>query len=117
PSVIGQIRGGKLRALAVTSLKRSRSMPDVPTVSERGFPGFEAGSWFGFFAPVGIAPAIVAGLNRAVNDIVADPAIEAKMVQEGADPAGGTPEQFRAFIRREYEKWRDVTRESGAAAE
>jgi tripartite-type tricarboxylate transporter receptor subunit TctC len=117
PSVIAHIKAGNLTPIAVSSVKRSRSMPEVPTVAESGFPGFEAGSWFGFFAPVGIAPAIVAELNRAVNEIIADPAIEAKMVQEGADPVGGTPDQFRAFIRREYEKWRDVIRESGATAE
>ena len=111
PSVIAHIKAGSIVAVAVTSAQRSRSMPDVPTVSERGFPGFEAGSWFGLFAP---AP-IIAELNRATNEFVADKATQARLIEEGADPAGGTPEQFGAFVRREYEKWRKVVQESGAS--
>ena len=115
PSVISQIQAGKLRALAVTSVKRSRSMPDVPTVSERGFPGFVAGSWFGFFAPKGTPLLVVAQLNRAVNEIL--PSLEAQMIREGADPVGGTPEQFSQFVKKEYEKWKLVVRQSGATSE
>jgi tripartite-type tricarboxylate transporter receptor subunit TctC len=115
PSVIQHIHAGKLRALAVTSAKRSRSMPEVPTVAERGFPGFEAGSWFGFFAPKGTPAAVIAELNKAVNDML--PAMEQQLVREGADPVGGTPEQFKQFQLREFEKWKVVVRESGATAE
>ena len=115
PSVIAHIQAGKLRAIAVTSVKRSRSMPDVPTVAERGFPGFEAGSWFGFFAPKGTPDAVVAALNKAVNEVL--PSLEAQLVREGADPVGGSPEQFAAFVQREFEKWRAVVRDSGATAE
>jgi tripartite-type tricarboxylate transporter receptor subunit TctC len=71
PSVKQHIDAGALRAVAVTSLKRSRSMPEVPTVAERGFPGFEAGSWFGFFGPKGTPAEVVATLNKAVNEIIA----------------------------------------------
>ena len=117
PSVKAQIDAGSLRAIAVSSLKRSRSLPNVPTVSERGYPGFEAGSWFGFFAPKGTPPEVVAALNKAVNEIVGVPAMDAQLVKEGADPAGGTPQAFAAFVQREYEKWRVVVRESGATAE
>ena len=117
PSVKQHIDAGSLRAIAVTSLKRSRSMPDVPTVAERGFPGFEAGSWFGFFGPKGTPAEVVATLNKAVNEIVAGPATEAALVKEGADPVGGSPQQFADFIQREFEKWRVVVRESGARAE
>ncbi len=117
PSVMPHINAGTLRALAVTSAKRSRSLPDVPTVAERGFPGFEAGSWFGFFGPKGLPPDVVATLNKAVNEIIAVPAMEAQMIKEGADPAGGMPQDFAAFVQREYEKWRAVVRESGATAE
>jgi tripartite-type tricarboxylate transporter receptor subunit TctC len=74
PSVKQHIDAGSLRAIAVSSAKRSRSMPDVPTVAERGFPGFEAGSWFGFFAPKGVPPEVVATLNKAVNEIIDQPA-------------------------------------------
>ena len=117
PSVKAHIDAGTLRAIAVTSAKRSRSLPEVPTVAERGFPGFEAGSWFGFFAPKGAPPEVVATLNKAVNEIIAVPAMEAQLIKEGADPVGGTPEQFAQFVQREYEKWKIVVRESGATAE
>jgi tripartite-type tricarboxylate transporter receptor subunit TctC len=117
PSVKPLIAAGSLRALAVSSAKRSRSLPDVPTVAERGFPGFEAGSWFGFFAPKGTPDEVVATLNKAVNEILAVPEIEAGMVNEGADPVGGTPQQFGQFVQREFEKWRTVVRESGAVVE
>jgi tripartite-type tricarboxylate transporter receptor subunit TctC len=116
PSVIAHIKAGNVLALAVSSAARSRSMPDVPTVAESGFPGFEAGSWFGLFAPKGTPASIVAELNRETNAFIAERQVQARMIEEGADPAGGTPEQFAAFVRREYEKWRAVVTESGATA-
>jgi tripartite-type tricarboxylate transporter receptor subunit TctC len=115
PSVIAHIRAGKLRAIAVSSLKRSRSLPDVPTVAEKGFAGFSAGSWFGFFAPKGTPAPVIALLNKSVNDAL--PSLEAQMIREGADPVGGTPEQFGKFTRQEYEKWKVIVRDSGATAE
>jgi tripartite-type tricarboxylate transporter receptor subunit TctC len=115
PSVIQHIQAGKLRALAVSSVRRSRSMPDVPTVSERGFPGFEAGSWFGFFAPKGTPEPIIAQLNKAVNEAL--PALEQQLIREGADPVGGTPAQFGQFVQKEFEKWAAIVRESGAKAD
>ncbi len=115
PSVIPHIRAGKLRAIAVSSLKRSRSLPDVPTVAEKGFADFSAGSWFGFFAPKGTPAPVIALLNKSVNDAL--PSLEAQMIREGADPVGGTPEQFGRFTRQEYEKWKSIVRESGATAE
>jgi tripartite-type tricarboxylate transporter receptor subunit TctC len=117
PSVKQHIDAGALRALAVSSAARSRSLPDVPTVAESGYPGFEAGSWFGFFAPRGVPAEVVSTLNRHVNEILAVPAVDAAMVREGADPVGGTPQQFAQFVQREFEKWRTVVKESGATAE
>ena len=117
PSVIQHIKAGNLVAIAVTSRERSRSMPEVPTVAESGFPGFEAGSWFGLFAPKGTPAAVIAELNRATNEFIAERAVQTRMIEEGADPAGGTPEQFGAFVRREFEKWRTVVRESGAVVD
>jgi tripartite-type tricarboxylate transporter receptor subunit TctC len=117
PSVIQHIQGGKLLPIAISSPKRSRSLPEVPTVIESGLPGFEAGSWFGFFAPKGTPEPIIAQLNRTVNDILAMPSIEKQMVSQGADPVGGTPAEFGQFVQREYEKWKLVVRESGATAE
>ena len=115
PSVIQHIHAGKLRALAVTSVKRSRSLPGAPTVAEKGFPGFEAGSWFGFFAPRGTPEPVIALLNQSVNEAL--PSLEAQLVREGADPVGGTPAQFGQFVQKEYEKWKLIVRESGATAE
>lgn len=115
PSVISHIKAGKLRAIAVSSVKRSRSLPDVPTVEEKGFPGFAAGSWFGFFAPKGTPQPVIALLNKTVNDAL--PSLEAQMIREGADPIGGTPAQFGKFTREEYEKWKLIVQASGATAE
>jgi len=118
PSVKQHIDAGALRALAVSSAKRSRSLADVPTVAESGYPGFEAGSWFGFFGPKGTPPEVIATLNKQVNEIIAIPAIEATMIKEGADPAGGTPQQFgqfRATRVREVAGWWCAN--SGATAE
>jgi tripartite-type tricarboxylate transporter receptor subunit TctC len=117
PSVMPHIQAGKLRPIAVSSVKRSRSMPEVPTIAEKGFPGFEAGSWFGFFAPKGTPEAVISALNKAVNEVVAMPAMEQQMIREGADPVGGSPAQFAQFVQREYEKWKVIVVESGARAE
>lgn len=115
PSVISHIQSGKLRALAVTSARRSRSLPDLPTVAEKGFPGFEAGSWFGFFAPKGTPQDVVMKINQAVNEVL--PSLQAQMIREGADPVGGSPQQFSKFTRAEYEKWKAVVRASGASVD
>src|SRR5450631_517453 len=117
PSVIAQIQGGKLIAVAMSSAKRSRSLPEVPTVIENGLPGFEAGSWFGLFAPKGTPEAVVVLLNRTVNEILSMPSIEKQMIGQGADPVRGTPAEFGQFVQREYDKWKLVVRESGATAE
>ena len=115
PSVVQHIKAGKLRAIAVSSAQPSRSLPGVPTIAEKGFPGFEAGSWFGFFAPKGTPPQVVALLNRTVNDIL--PSLSDQMVREGADPVGGSPEQFGRFTQQEFEKWARIVKASGATAE
>ena len=115
PSVIGFIKAGRLRALAVSSLERSRSLPEVPTVAEKGFPGFSAGSWFGFFAPKGTPAAAIATINKAVNEAL--PSLEAQLIREGADPVGGSAAQFGQFTQQEFEKWRVIVRESGATVE
>ncbi len=117
PSVIEHVQAGRLRAIAVTSRLRSRSLPDIPTVAERGFPGFQAGSWMGMFAPKGTPDAVIATLNQAVNEIIATPALQAQMVREGANPVGGTPAMLGQFTQKGFEKWRALVRESGATVE
>lgn len=114
PSVIAHIQSGRLLPLAVSSAMRSRSLPNVPTMIESGYANFEAGSWFGFFGPHGIPRSVVDRLNQAVNGIIKEPAIDKKMVMEGADPVGGSPEQFKSFIDKEFRKWQVIVRESGA---
>jgi tripartite-type tricarboxylate transporter receptor subunit TctC len=117
PSVMQHITAGKLRPIAVSSLKRSRALPEVPTVVEKGFPNFEAGSWFGFFAPKGTPESVINAVNKAVNDMLGMPGVEQQMISQGADPVGGTPAQFGQFAQREHDKWRVIVRESGARAE
>ena len=95
PSVIQHIQAGKLLPVAISSLRRSRSLPQVPTVSEQGLPDFDAGSWFGLFAPAGTPEAIVSQLNSAVNEIIAVPATESQMFREGGAPVGKTSSGFR----------------------
>lgn len=116
PSVIQHIKAGKLTAIAVSSKNRSRSMPEVPTVAESGFPGFEAGSWFGFFAPKNTPRDVVLALNKALNEALTDKEIDARLVLDGADPKPGTPEEFGAFVKAEYHKWAEVVKASGAKA-
>ncbi|OAE63720.1 ABC transporter substrate-binding protein [Achromobacter insolitus] len=108
PSVIGHIHAGKLRALAVSTSQRSATLPDLPTIAESGYPGFDAGSWFGFFAPKGTPQQVVDVVNREVN--AALPGLNEQMLREGAEPVGGSPAQFGAFIQREHDKWAVLVR-------
>lgn len=112
PSVIAQIKGGKLRAIAVSSPKPSRSLPGIPTVAENGFPDYAAGSWFGMLAPKGTPQAIIDKLNKEVN--LAMIPLEQRFIQEGADPVGGTAAYFQEFIRKEHLKWKKVVIDSGS---
>ncbi len=108
PSVIGHIRAGKLRPLAVSTSQRSATLPELPTIAESGYPGFDAGSWFGFFAPKGTPQQVVDVVNREVN--AALPGLNEQMLREGAEPVGGTPAQFGTFIQREHDKWAVLVR-------
>ena len=117
PSVMPHIQSGRLLAIAVSSAKRSRSLPSVPTMIESGYPGFEAGSWFGFFAPRGTPRPIIDKLNKAVNEIIKEPAVDKQMVFLGADPVGGSPEDYKKFVESEFKKWQIVVKDSGATAQ
>ena len=114
PTLIGQIRNGKLRALAVTSAKRVDDIPDVPTINESGYKGFDAVTWFGLLAPAGTPRDVIARLNAEFNKALQQPELRTKLGNEGADPAGGTPEQFAALIRDEIPRWGKVVKDSGA---
>lgn len=114
PSSLPQIKAGKLRALAVTSVQRAPALPDVPTIAESGLPGFEATSWFGVLAPAGTPPAIIARLNADLGQWLQSPDAREKLLAQGALAAGGSPEAFAAHIRAETEKWARVVKVSGA---
>ncbi|TPG60591.1 tripartite tricarboxylate transporter substrate binding protein [Roseomonas nepalensis] len=115
PSVIEQIRGGRLRALAVSTLRRSRAAPEVPTMEELGFAGFDASSWFGILAPVGTPRDVVERVSADAAAAVRRPEIERQMVDQGADPVGSTPEEFGAFLDAEIARWAGIVRLSGAS--
>jgi tripartite-type tricarboxylate transporter receptor subunit TctC len=102
------IEAGKLRALAVTSLKRSPALPDVPSVSESGIEGYEVLNWFGLFAPAGTPKEIVDRLQKEAAAMYADPKTKALLTGEGADPVASTPEVFAKFVKSEIDKWTDV---------
>ena len=114
PSSIPFVREGKLRALAVTTARRSPALPDVPTIAEAGVPGFDATSWFGLLAPAGTPVPVIARLNASILKALADPEVKKKLVEQGAEPSGETPEQFAAFIKAETAKWGEVVKRSGA---
>ncbi|HKX42345.1 MAG TPA: tripartite tricarboxylate transporter substrate binding protein [Burkholderiaceae bacterium] len=114
PTLLGQIKQGKLRAIAVTSAKRVDDLPNVPTINESGYKGFDAVTWFGLLAPAGTPKDVVARLNAEFNKALKLPELARRLGDEGADPAGGTPEQFAALIKDEIPRWGKVVKESGA---
>ncbi|MGA8079011.1 MAG: tripartite tricarboxylate transporter substrate binding protein [Xanthobacteraceae bacterium] len=116
PSSIGYIRAGKLRALAVTTAERSKELPDVPTVAET-VPGYEASAFFGMAVPAGTPRDIVERLNRAVNDALADPDVQAKLAALGGTLIPGTPEDFGNLLADETDKWGKVVKTTGVTAE
>lgn len=107
-------KAGRVRALAVTSAKRTPALPDVPTVAEAGVPGYEATTWTGIVAPVGLPKPILARLNAELVKAVASPTFREKAAAIGSEPVSSTPEQFAAFILSEHAKWGEVVRRSGA---
>lgn len=107
-------KGGKLRALAVTTAKRSPISPDVPTLSEAGLAGYEIGSWQGVFAPAGTPPDVVKRLNAEIVKIINSPDVQKKLLELGAEPVANSPEEFSALVRTEVVKWGDVVKKSGA---
>ena len=118
PTVISQIRSGKLRALAVTSKQRSPLLPELPTMQEAGVPGYEINTWLGFVAPAGTPRAIVTRLNETIGEILADPAVRKNLAEQGFDLSPrNTPDDFAALIRDELAKWTPVVKASGATVD
>src|SRR5580658_8311272 len=111
---MGVINGGQVRPLAVTTLKRTPSLPDVPTIDELGIKGFEATTWHGLVAPAGTPADVIKILHQAIVDALNDPGVEHSLAELGVDVASDTPEQFAAYIHSEIPKWAAVIKASGA---
>ncbi len=116
PGAANQIRTGKVRGLAVTSLRRAPAFPDLPAVSET-LPGFEVVAWFALFAPAGTPPAIVARLNAETNKVLATAEVRERFAQAGSDPIGGTSESLGKFLAEDIAKWSRVTKQAGIKAQ
>jgi tripartite-type tricarboxylate transporter receptor subunit TctC len=114
PTLIGHIKSGKMRAIAVTSSKRVDDLPQVPTLAESGYKGFEAVTWFGVLGPASLPRDVVAKLNADINKALKDPELARKLGDQGADVAGSTPEQFGKLIRDDIARWGKIVKESGA---
>ena len=117
PSAMGQIKSGKLRPLAVTSAKRSTSLPDVPTVAEQGFKDFDVSTWYGVFAPAGTPKEIVTAVNAEINKLLATPEMKDAIHAQGAEPQAMTPDQFGTQLKADYQKWRGIVQGSGVTLE
>ncbi|MBI3375195.1 MAG: tripartite tricarboxylate transporter substrate binding protein [Betaproteobacteria bacterium] len=117
PGAIGQLKAGKLRAIAVTSPKRSPVLPDVPTVAEQGLPGFEVIGWFGVLAPAGTPAGVLERLNREANLALRAPDVQQRIHDLGASAMGGTADEFARLIASETARWGDVVRRLGLRAD
>ena len=114
PTAMSHIKGGKLRPLAVSSAKRAAALPDVPTISEAGYKGFDANTWFGLVAPKGTPAAVVEKINVEVNKALKSPDVREKFAAEGGGPLGGSAQEFAALLKADHAKWAKVVKESGA---
>lgn len=113
-SVLPHVRAGRLRALGVTTAKRVRSLPELPTVIEAGVPGFEVSSWYGLLGPAGISSNVVRKVNAEVRRIAELPDVRERLLKGGAEPATGSPAEFQAMIRNDVQKWARVVKATGA---
>ena len=117
PSAIQFIKAGKLRAIAVTTIKRAPQFPDLPTIDEAGVPGFDAASWFGLLAPANTPPAVIKRIDDALIKVMATTDLKKKIIDQGGEPIAETPDKFAAFIQTETVKWAKVVKESGASVD
>jgi tripartite-type tricarboxylate transporter receptor subunit TctC len=114
PSAIAQIKGGKLRALAVTGAKRSAELPEVPAIAESDYKGFEVTTWYGLLLPAGTPEPIVKLLNGEVNQVLRLPEVRSRLAAEGGDVLGGTPGEFAAVLKADLARWGGIVKQSGA---
>jgi len=117
PSVIGQIKGGKLKAIGQVAQRRFKALPEVPTMKELGVAGMENGSWFGLFAAKGTPQPIIDKINAQVNAILTEKDVRDFLEQNGADPVGGSPQDYARIIKNDYEMWRPVVQRANVQAD
>jgi tripartite-type tricarboxylate transporter receptor subunit TctC len=117
PTVMGQIRGGKIRALAVSGVKRSAAFPEVPTFAEIGLPGYTVTGWFGLAVPRGTPKEVIAKLHAETVKALADPALRTRLLDQGAEPGGMAPEAFGKFVRDETVRWGELAKAAGVKPE
>jgi tripartite-type tricarboxylate transporter receptor subunit TctC len=113
-SSLAQVKGGRVKALAVTTAKRSMLAPDLPTIAESGLPGFDISTWFGIFVPAGTPRPVVERLHAEFTRALAAPDVREKMLNLGAEPVGSTPDEFAAYVRAEAAKYAKLVKASGA---
>jgi len=109
---IPHVKAGRLKALGVSGLKRATAAPDIPTIAEQGFPGFQVDSWYAVFVPAKTPKSIIVQLNRELNRIVALPDVKERLSRDGVDPAGSTPEALDALVQKEKKVWTKVLRDA-----
>jgi tripartite-type tricarboxylate transporter receptor subunit TctC len=117
PSVINQVKAGRLRAIAVTTARRSVATPDLPTIADSGVPGYDVGSWYGLLAPAGTPKDIIARLNSDVHKVLRQPDVKQRLDASGFEALTSTPEEYGAFMRSEVEKWAKVIKAAGIRGE
>ena len=116
PVALAQMKAKRVRALAISSVKRSSLAPDIPTIAESGYAGFEADTWYGLLAPARTAEGIVTKINADVNQLLKTRDVQSLFAEQGAEPAGGTPQMFRAFAESEVKRWTKVIQAAGIEA-
>jgi tripartite-type tricarboxylate transporter receptor subunit TctC len=113
PASLGHIKAGRLKALGITTLRRSPVLPEVPPIAESGVPGYEAKNWYGILAPAGVPKPIVIKLNKQINEVLRAPDFAEAVAKQGGEVEGGTPEEFKKYLESEIAKWSKVIETAG----
>ena len=113
PTIAGQMRAGRLRALAVTSPRRIQVAPEVPTVAEAALPGFEATQWWGAYGPIGLSAELVTKLNSDIGKVLVSAEVKQRLAADAAEPGGGTPQDLASYLKADYERWGKVVKDAG----
>jgi tripartite-type tricarboxylate transporter receptor subunit TctC len=117
PGLLGHLQGGRLKALGVASSKRHPSLPDVKTLEEQGIRGVDTNNWYALFAPAKTPPDMIAALNKAVRNTLAEPAVREKLLKTGTEPVGSTPQELAAIQKQDSDKWAKLVRAKNIKAE